>query len=372
MQAPPLPGHQLGGDDVAHEAVPQPVALDVRVDDHHRGLRRLAQRREQLVLVRGAHHLGEQAVGHRLLTDRQRRHDALGHRAETGEAAEHQAAQPGGEAVGGALGDGGEGLGDDERVAARAAPDEAREVGVAPVVADDRRDGLVGQRRELEEADGPVAGELGEHPAQRVGDVEGVGAGGDDHQDAFVGEVGDERHHELAGGAVGPVQVVDHEEHGRAGGEPDEDPADQLEQLPARGWRRRPAVEEGPQLLAPRLEGGARGEHPVRRVVGGPGETSQTRGDGPERQLLADVDGGAGDDDPAVVLGARREAPHQLGLAGARVAGEHDGEGAAGASPVPGAGQRGGVGRAPRVGGRSRRRPGAAGNTPLTWHDDRR
>ena len=141
---------------------------------------------------------------------------------------------------------------------------------------------------------------------------------------------------------------------------------------PPDGRRRRPAVEQGPQLLAPRLEGGARGEHPVRRVVGGPGEPSQTRGDGPERQLLADVDGGAGDDDPAVGLGARREAPHQPGLAGARVAGEHDGEGAAGARPVPAAGQRGGVGRAPGVGGRGRRRPGAAGNTPLTWHDDRR
>ena len=60
--------------------------------------------------------------------------------------------------------------------------------------------------------------------------VQLVAAVGADEQQALVAQAVQQRGEELERGAVGPVQVLDREEHGRVDGQPVQDPPQQREQ----------------------------------------------------------------------------------------------------------------------------------------------
>jgi hypothetical protein len=110
-----------------------------------------------------------------------------------------------------------------------------------------------------------VAGQLAQQPAQRVPAVELVAAEAAHHQHPPRPQVGGQVGDQVAGGAVGPVQVLQHPQQRRGGGQPLDHPHQQLEQPPLTGAH----------------NGRARGR------LAGPGQVGQEAG-----QLGA---GGAGD-----------------------------------------------------------------------------
>ncbi len=83
---------------------------------------------------------------------------------------------------------------------------------------------------ELDPPHGAQPVQLGQEGAQRVTAVDVVGAvGGDDDEPGGV-QGAEEVAEQFAGGAVGPVQVLDDEDHRAVGGEPFQQPGGQLEQ----------------------------------------------------------------------------------------------------------------------------------------------
>ena len=173
-----------------------------------------------------------------------------------------------------------------------------------------------------------IALDLGEQRAQRMAAVELVDAVGQDDEHALAAERAGEEGDEGAGRGVGPVEVLEREDHRRLTAEAVEEAEHGLEEASLRGpvgplVRRRRAGqprEEPGQLGAvarmQRVEGGmaVAGETPERRRQRGVGQLA-----------LAELDGVAGEDLRAGRLGPAQELIDEPRLADAGVT-RHEGE----------------------------------------------
>jgi hypothetical protein len=137
---------------------------------------------------------------------------------------------------------GGEQLLAEQRVAAGARPQPLQQVGVGRRAEDVGQ--LVGQlvaaeRPQRDPARARIALELGEQRAQRMAAVQLVGPVGADDEHPLAGQVARQERQRRARRAVGPVQVLDHQQHGAL--------------LRERGEQRQQALED---LRLPALLGG--------------------------------------------------------------------------------------------------------------------
>ena len=203
------------------------------------------------------------------------------------------------------------------------------------VVAGDRAE-LLGRfapverhEREPLDATGPL--ELGQERQQRVAAMELVGAVGEQEHHRDVAQVPDEEPEQVAGRAVGPVQVLDDEHDRRPRGQALEDPEEQLEQAAlaravAQGTGRAPAGSgHGPEVGdQPGQLGATLAQDDVELLRVGPAdESAQGFGDrGVRHRTLAEVDAAAEQDDGALGLGDRGDLRDDPGLADAGLAGQ--------------------------------------------------
>jgi hypothetical protein len=172
------------------------------------------------------------------------------------------------------------------------------------------------------------AAQLGEERQQRMASVELVGAVGQQEHDGGVAQVAHEEAEQVAGRAIRPVEVLDHEEDGRPRGEPLEDAEEQLEH-PALG---RLDAQTGPRVV----DHGTEIRHEARQL--GPARAEDgfdVRGRRPADQTAQGLDdrgigqGAVSEQDAAALehLGAGGPGPlpelrHQPRLADPRLAGE--------------------------------------------------
>lgn len=166
--------------------------------------------------------------------------------------------------------------------------------------------------------DGAQPVEFGEEGAQRVAAVDVVGAVGGEDDETAGAQGAEEIGEQMAGGGVGPVEVLQDEDDGVLGGDPFQQPGGELE-------------EAGHALfVAAGLAGGGDGEFgqqpgqflllPVgggRELLGQlSAQPAQSRGEGGEGQAVgADLHASAEGDDPAPVADGGGELLHEAGLA---------------------------------------------------------
>jgi hypothetical protein len=110
-----------------------------------------------------------------------------------------------------------------------------------------------------------VAGQLAQQPAQRVAAVQLVAAEGQHQHDPARPQGGGQVGEQVAGGAVGPVQVLHDQQQRRAGGQPLDQPQQQLEQAPLAGLA---GTSVGGRLVAP----GQVGQQAGQLLAGGAGD----------------------------------------------------------------------------------------------------
>ena len=89
-----------------------------------------------------------------------------------------------------------------------------------------------GEARQLQPLHAAVAGQLAQQPAKRVQPIQLVAAEGAHQQHPARPKGGGEEGEQVAGGAVGPVQVLHDPQQRRGGGQPLDHPQQQLEQPP--------------------------------------------------------------------------------------------------------------------------------------------
>ena len=158
--------------------------------------------------------------------------------------------------------------------------------------------------------------------------VELVGAIREHEQDRGVAKVADEESDQVAGRAIGPVEVLQDEHDGCGRGQPLEHAKHHLEQpglRPIDAWPGGHApgfageVRHEPGQLRPR-----RADHGLEHVrVGPPEEAAERLGDRREREgAVADDDAAPAEQDRALGLGEVAERGSQSGLADARFAGD--------------------------------------------------
>ena len=182
----------------------------------------------------------------------------------------------------------------------------------------------VGERLELQPANTGQAGPLADLPAQRVPAVEVVGAVGHDEGDPAGEGAGEEEAEDVAGGLVGPVGVLDHDEEGGGLGGGLEQRVHRLEELAAgqggvvaSGVAAHPAARLEAAEGGVQLEGG--GDH-VGGVDGQPAEDLGEREVG--KRAVGEVEAVARGDLPAVLEREVAELGEQAGLAEAGVTAE--------------------------------------------------
>ena len=180
---------------------------------------------------------------------------------------------------------------------------------------------LGGERLQRDAAHRGEPAELGEHRAQRVAPVQVVGADGRDDEEAFLPHPAQQEGQQVPAGAVGPVQVLEHEQDGALAGGGGEGRGDGVEEL-QRG-----------EVRTPRSGAGA---EPPLGGVGAP-QRFQRLDEGQVRHRLAPR-GGAVAQEHGVAPRARApgELGDEAGLAHPRVGLDEHGGGRAG----PGEGQR--------------------------------
>jgi hypothetical protein len=347
VQPHPLAGQQVAVHGLLQQRVPERVALAVLGDQHVVG-DRLAERLLHLGVAQPAGRL-QQRVGDPPAGDRGHPGDPLRgggqplqpgeqHVGETVRQRERVAAQAGGQQLLGEV-----------RVALRPAEDVAdqplghRLAAQRPqVVAQLGR----GERGQVEALDHGKPDQLAEQRAQRVPAVQVVRPVGRDHGEPLRAQPGQQEGEQVAGGLVGPVQVLDHQQHRCAGlADVAEQPGDRVEELePAgvvvagRGADRLARTGDQPAERRPGAEGLGH-----RRVgVRAPGQLAERLG---ERQVgqadPADVDAVSDEDDRARGAGPGAQLREQPGLAHAGVAGEQDRRGPAGPGTLHRRGQPG-------------------------------
>ena len=287
VQRAAFSGEQILVNRLAHERMPEGVALAVGLLDQHMVGHGFTKPLDQ-------HGLGcrrdvrEQPMGDRATGGGDRAQHLLRLRTQRLHAHHEGVPQRAGHDAVATLLDGGEQLFDEEGVAlgaleellshfrVRAVPEYPGELG---------RQLEAREGRELDAGDGIEAFELGQEAAQRVAAVELVRPVGPDDDQAFVVGGAAEEREEIASGAVGPVQVLDDQHQRMLLSELPKQPHQELEQAGLREF-----------LVAARLLSAGRiREEPAELASGGSGELGQLVG----ADLTAQVtqggdDGGVG------------------------------------------------------------------------------
>ena len=199
------------------------------------------------------------------------------------------------------------------------------------------------ERDDLQSLDPARPIELGEERQERVAPVQLVGPVGQDERHADVAQVPDQEAHQVAGGPVGPVEVLDDEDHRSDRREPVEDAEQHLEQA-ALGRAR---VETGSILVRGRAEvrdeagevGSAVADDGIELVGREPAHQAAERLDdgGVWQGTVTQDDAAAAEDHRPVAVGEIGKVADEPGLAHAGLAGNHD----RAAPPLAGAPQRG-------------------------------
>ncbi len=316
----PFPGQQVVADGLADQGVPEAVAVAVGGRGEDAGVDGGAQGLDEIVLAEPGDG-GEQPVldGGAALGDDP--DDPLGALRQVLDPDQEQVAQGVGETGAAALVGGDGELLDEEGVAVGAFEDvvDAVRFGFAGEDAGDLPVHLLAaEAAQFDAVDGAQPVEFGEEGAQRVAAVDVVGAVGGEDDQAAGAQGAEQIGEQMAGGGVGPVQVLQDEDDGVLGGDPFQQAGGELE-------------EAGHALLvAAGLAGGGDGELgqqpgqflllPVgggRELVGQfPAQLAQGRGEGGEGQAVgADLHASAEGDDPAPVADGGGELLHEAGLA---------------------------------------------------------
>ncbi len=175
---------------------------------------------------------------------------------------------------------------------------------------------LVAERPQLEGGHGRQPEQLGDHRAERVTAVQVIGAVGDHHRDPFPVQHPAQEGDQVPGGPVGPVQVLQDEQHRLGGGQFREQPEHRAEQLllGQAGRLAFPAFRAGPvrQQLAEHRAGGQRAGHRLRRR---PGRAFPERvGQRQVRDGVAQLGAPPGQHQESPVGGAQRQLGDQAGL----------------------------------------------------------
>ena len=187
----------------------------------------------------------------------------------------------------------------------------------------------VGQRLELEPVQVPEPRPVRQRGAQRVAPVQVVTAVGGDDGDGATEAPGEQQGQQVAGGLVGPVDVLDHDEDGAHAGEVLQRRVDGLDELAAvDGLTSRsggqlvgtaPAAREEPGQVRVRHQEALDGLGLVHL------EAAQHLAEGQVGQGLAGLAEAVADEDrPACVTGPAGDLGEQPGLADAGVAGQQD------------------------------------------------
>ena len=327
MQRRALGGQQVRVDGLAHERVTEVQA--VVVGHEHVRADGLAQRTQQLALI-GPEDRGEQRVVGAAADDGQRSQRLLGDRRQRVDAHEQRVAQAVGQLVAGAGAMGREQLLGEERVALRAREDLVGERRAGRRVEDPGE--LAHQLRarqpsELDALHAPVARDLRELGLQRVAAMQFVRAVCRDDRHALVAGVRDDVAHEVERRGIGPVQVLDDEQHRRLLRQPAQQPEQQLEQprlcvragVAGRRRGRRGVGELGHG--ARELRAGLRCELVEHACVRSGGELAQGGDDrGVRHVAAAETETRARQDEDAVRPRTARELLHEAALADAGLA----------------------------------------------------
>ena len=161
------------------------------------------------------------------------------------------------------------------------------------------------------------AEQLRDHRPQRMTAVQVVGAVGDHHRHLFPVQHPAQEGEQVAGGAVGPVQVLQHEQDGPLCRQLGQHPQDRAEQLLLRQarqvGRRRAGTAVGQQPPEHRA-GGDRVEQRLVRAGAG-GRRAQRVGERQVRDAVAQLGAPAGQHGEAAARGPPGQLRHQAGLA---------------------------------------------------------
>jgi hypothetical protein len=321
VQAGVLAGQQVVVHRLADERVAELVP-PVGVHDDELGRDDGPQGRLELGLAE-AGDAGEQVVAEPGAADRSDPQHPLGHVGQLVDPGEQQVAQAVRDVGAGRVA-GERELLDEERVALGALVDRvdgARFGFGAEQLRQQRGGGLAVEAFQLQALDAADAVQLGEEGAQRVAALQLVGAVRDQQQHVRQPRRAHQEADQVAGGPVGPVQVLQDEHQRLRLGQPGEQRRDQVEQVaPADlvGVRRGAQLGQQPgELALAALQHG----RPV-----GVHELAQRGRERRERQaLLAELERLPGEDPGAVGRGDPAELLHQAGLAHARLAADQDG-----------------------------------------------
>ncbi len=316
---------ELGVDRLAHERVGEDGAAGLLADEvrGERGVERLDERLARQPARRREHVEAQLAAG-----DRGEPEDVAGRLAEPLEPAREHLAHALRHAGRPRLPDLAQDLLDEERVAAGLAPDRAgersRRVGAEPR-RDERVDVALPEAVERDAPHEAVAAQVGQQRAERRRRLVRPGRGEDQHRpERGAREVAQQQQRR----AVGPVQVVEHQEHGLPGRRARQQRCRRLEQAVAlasrvarrgRAERRQPVGLVGDE--AAELGGERQGAQLLARAV------SQVR---PQRlgERLVRRDrvlvGAAVEDGRPALVSRARELGRQAGLADPRLPGDHD------------------------------------------------
>jgi len=302
-------------DHLADEPVAQRDALVGAVAHEQAGVERLAQRGARARLRRAAleHRMRGLPTGggdHReqLAGALRQRRDAQPH--DVGDRRRHRRV---------AVAPGGEQLLDEERVAARAGVQLGGERGRHRRAVDRLElagDVVAAERLEVEPRDERPPRELRDEAPRRVRGLELAGAVRERERDALGPEVAGEERDEVARRAVGPVEVLEHDQERPAFRRPAEQLERQLVQ-PALAE----AVGEAPPLVFEPQAGQQRGERAARvpvelRELVFQRQLAQRRDHGRVRELLpAELEALPVQDEEPALAPARLERPDQAGLA---------------------------------------------------------
>ncbi len=344
-------GQQVVADRLADQGVPEAVAVavgggreDARVDGGAQGL-------DEVVLAESGDG-GEQPVldgGAALGDDAD---DPLGALRQVLHPDQEQVAQGVGEAGGAALvGGDGEFL-DEEGVAVGAFEDVVDAVGFGFAVEDAGDLPLhlrAAETVEFDALDGAQPVDFGEEGAQWVAAVDVVGAVGGEDDETAGAQGAEQIGEQMAGGGIGPVQVLQDEDDGVLGGDPFQQAGGELEEAGhalfvaaglAGGGDGELGQQPGQFLLLP-VGGG-------RELVGQcAAQLAQGGGEGGEGQAVgADLHASSEGDDPAPVADGGGELLHQAGLAHPGLAADQQRLRLTGAGPGKGVDQGGEFGGA--------------------------
>lgn len=330
VEAGALTGEQIVADGLADQGVPEAVAVVAGRRDEDVGAHGGSQGLDEVVLGELGDG-GEQPVLDRGAALGDDPGDPLGALGQALDADQEQVAQGVGEAGAAAL-VGGDGEFLDEEGVAVGAFEELVDLGRVGFAGEDAGDlaadlGSV-EAAEFDTADRAQPVEFGEERAQRVAAVDVVGAVGGEDDQATGAQGAEEIGEEVAGGGVGPVQVLQGHDDRAAGGDALQEAGGEFEEAghallvgavrPSRRGALAQLGEQPGQFLF--LACGRGGQFVGQFAAQG----AQRRGERGERQAVgADLDAAAEHDDGALTGGGRRELLDEAGLADPCLTADH-------------------------------------------------